>query len=282
MGKRQKKKPITTSTKPHGAKFKHSRVETARLIRRFHVLNKELAKLKNDPTNTSQQEKTILAEMESMGGLDWYQKASQLGQSKTRGGDSSKWLVQTLKSHCQSALDASVKPLKILDIGAVAPDNYKPYASWMEAKPIDLNPQHPDIQQQDFLKMKVPNDDKFDIVCLSLVINFVGDPKDRGQMLIHTRDFLSLPHLTDRLHYLFLVVPLPCITNSRYMTHQHLLNMMTSIGYSHLIHHHFSNKLAYYLFELKGKPPLKGVEYKKKMIPGKEGGGHNNFSVIIE
>jgi 25S rRNA (adenine2142-N1)-methyltransferase len=181
MGKRQRKQPLTTQSKPNGAKFKHSRVETARLIRRFHVLNKELAKLKGDPNSSlrQQKEKSILSEMESMGGLDWYQKASQLGQSKTRGGDSSKWLIQTLKAHCQDALDAAAKPLKRLDIGAVAPDNYKAYASWIHAKPIDLNPQHPDIQQQDFLKMKVP-DEKFDIVCLSLVINFVGDPKDRG------------------------------------------------------------------------------------------------------
>jgi 25S rRNA (adenine2142-N1)-methyltransferase len=101
-------------------------------------------------------------------------------------------------------------------------------------------------------------------------------------MLIHTRDFLSATNLTDRLHYLFLVVPLPCVTNSRYMAHEHLVSMMKSIGYSHLIHHHFSNKLAYYLFKLNGKPPLKNVLWKKKMITGKQGGGHNNFSVVIE
>lgn len=183
MAKKQKKKqPITTRVQPTNAKFKHSRVETARLIRRFHVLNKELAKVRAAPSSTFlQQEQTILEEMESMGGLDWYQKASQLGQSKSRGGDSSKWLIQTLKSHCKEKLDTTTKPLRVLDIGAVAPDNYKPYASWITAKPIDLNPQHPDIEKQDFLQMKPPSDAKFDIVCLSLVINFVGDPKDRGK-----------------------------------------------------------------------------------------------------
>jgi 25S rRNA (adenine2142-N1)-methyltransferase len=91
-------------------------------------------------------------------------------------------LIQTLKSHCQTTVDSTNKPVRVLDIGAVAPDNYKPYSSWITAKPIDLNPQHADIQKQDFLQMLPPTTeaDKFDIVCLSLVINFVGDPKDRG------------------------------------------------------------------------------------------------------
>lgn len=183
MVKKQKKKqPITARVQPTEAKFKHSRVETARLIRKFHVLNKELAKCKADP-QFIKREQEILKEMEAMGGLDWYQKASQLGQSKSRGGDSSKWLIQTLKSHCNELVDLCNKPVKVLDIGAVAPDNYKPYSSWITAKPIDLNPQDPAIQKQDFLQMKPPSsdDDKFDIVCLSLVINFVGDPKDRGR-----------------------------------------------------------------------------------------------------
>lgn len=181
MAKKQKKKqPITSRVQNTDAKFKHSRVETARLIRRFHVLNKELAKCRAEPSAASTAyESEILTEMESMGGLDWYQKASQLGQSKGRGGDSSKWLIQTLKSHCKELVDSTTKPIKVLDIGAVAPDNYKPYTSWITAKPIDLNPQHPDIQKQDFLQMK-PTVDKFDVICLSLVINFVGDPKDRG------------------------------------------------------------------------------------------------------
>jgi 25S rRNA (adenine2142-N1)-methyltransferase len=101
-------------------------------------------------------------------------------------------------------------------------------------------------------------------------------------MLIHTRDFLTLPSISNRLHYLFLVVPLPCVNNSRYMTHEHLLTMMKSIGYSKCIHHHFSNKLAYYLFELTAVPNTKKLNWKKKILPGKEGGGRNNFAVVIE
>ncbi|KAI8984790.1 putative methyltransferase-domain-containing protein [Mycotypha africana] len=179
--KQRKKLPITSSVNTNDkVKFKQSRVETARLIRRFHVLNKELAKCRKQ-SSTSQREQEILQEMEAMGGLDWYQKASQLGQSKRRGGDSSKWLIQTMKERLPSLLEKIEKPLHVLDVGAVAPDNYKLYKSWIHARAIDLNPQHQDIEQQDFLKMKPP-EQKFDILCLSLVINFVGDPRDRGKL----------------------------------------------------------------------------------------------------
>ncbi|CAO3635739.1 unnamed protein product [Cunninghamella echinulata] len=209
---------------------------------------------------------------------NWYQKASQLGQSKIRGGDSSKWLIQTLETHCLQLLKKNEKEsISILEVGAVAPDNYKPYLKKypIQVYPIDLNPQHESIHKQDFLTMKPFK--QFDIISLSLVINFVGDPKDRGKMLLHTRDFLYNISQTSKLHHLFIVLPLPCINNSRYMSHDHFLSIMTSIGYSP-IHHHFSHKLAYYLFELTSIPkPI--LAFKKKIL--KDGGGKNNFCIII-
>ena len=176
-------------------KFKQSSQETARLIRRFHVLNKELAKCKS--ISDAPRRKEILNEMEAMGGIDWYQKASQLGQSKRRGGDSSKWLMQTLKKHNlfnkqqEKQQQEQSKRVKLLEVGAVAPDNYERQKSWIQVKPIDLNPQDPKIQKQDFLETMAPKkkDEKFDIVSLSLVVNFVGDPKDRGNIII----FIFLP-----------------------------------------------------------------------------------------
>ncbi|KAI8329800.1 putative methyltransferase-domain-containing protein [Chlamydoabsidia padenii] len=289
MGKLKKKLPITkASTQPGGTGFKHSRVDTARLIRRFHLLNKQLAQCKKSNTRTDREkELKIIKEMEEMGGLDWYQKASQLGQSKTRGGDSSKWLIQTLRSSvCADDLKEAVKPLRILEVGAVAPDNYQQHDKWIKVDPIDLNPQHESIRKQDFLTLIPPTteDLKYDIVSLSLVINFAGDPEERGKMLLHSRYFLSLMSTQHRLRYLFIVLPLPCINNSRYMTHEHFTAMMTSIGYQS-IYHHFSNKLAYFLFKLKVNPPdrLKptNLTWKKKALPGKEGGGRNNFCVTI-
>ncbi|CAO3636781.1 unnamed protein product [Cunninghamella blakesleeana] len=202
--------------------------------------------------------------MEDMGGIDWYQKAFN-------------W-AKTLEEYCQPLLKKRENdPISILEVGAVAPDNYKPYSKKYSilVYPIDLNPQHSSIYKQDFLTM-IPFK-KFDIISLSLVVNFVGDPKDRGQMLIHTRDFFFNISQSSKLHHLFIVLPLPCINNSRYMSNDHFLSIMTSIGYS-LIHHHFSHKLAYYLFELSSIP--KAIpEFKKKIL--KDGGGKNNFCILI-
>lgn len=168
------KKKTTPITQRSEKKFKHSSKETAKLIRRYHVLNKELAKCRS--SNDREKEQQILAEMEAMGGLDWYQRASQLGQSKSRGGDSSKWLLQKLEKH---GYKGGEEKLRLLEIGAVAPDNYDKVKSWITVLPIDLNPQDPRIKKQDFLEMKPT--EKFDVLSLSLVVNFVGDPKDRGE-----------------------------------------------------------------------------------------------------
>ncbi|KAI8584181.1 hypothetical protein K450DRAFT_168729 [Umbelopsis ramanniana AG] len=275
--KRSKKIPLTVDRRPD-VHFKSSSTETARLIRRFHVLNKELAKLKGE-TNSSQTGKrrqSILSEMESMGGLDWYQRASKLGQSKARGGDSSKWLMGVLQ---RESIPERYKdqPMQLLDVGALSPFNYEKY-KWIKTTPIDLNPQHHLIQQQDFLQMPPPEkeDERYDIVCLSLVVNFVGDPVDRGTMLLHTRAFFPSSPTNPRL--LYFVVPLPCITNSRYFTHDHLLAMMDSIGYTKCIDYHHSNKLGYYLFEL-SSIVSETPSWKKKLL--KDAKGCNNFSIVM-
>lgn len=109
---------------------------TAQLIRRYHTLNKELSQClaridastnssqsghgsgyqrSQGPRYTAQQKANDLAriaairqEMDDLGGLDMYQKASTLGQSKQRGGDSSKWLIPVIES-CHPQLDKKVK-----------------------------------------------------------------------------------------------------------------------------------------------------------------------------
>ncbi|RUS21232.1 putative methyltransferase-domain-containing protein [Endogone sp. FLAS-F59071] len=171
---------ISSHKDPSTTRFKKSSQETARLIRRFHVLNKELAKCR--AAGDAGKGAEIEAEMESMGGLDWYQKASTLGQSKRRGGDSSKWLVGVLEEEGIKEKYKDFLPLRLLDVGALSPSNYTAHSSWIRATPIDLNPQHLEIRKQDFLKMTPPtsDDERFDVVCLSLVVNFVGDPVDRG------------------------------------------------------------------------------------------------------
>ncbi|ORY03630.1 hypothetical protein K493DRAFT_276443 [Basidiobolus meristosporus CBS 931.73] len=265
----KRKKPVTfedtSLLKAKPAAFKK---KTAQIIRRYHVLNKEVEKT-SDPDKISE----LKNEMEKLGGLELYQRASVLGASKTRGGDTSKWLVQEL---AKIGIPDEVKTnITLLDIGALSSENYKKQSAWIKTTSIDLNPRDSNIIKQDFLEMEAPNKDsnRFNIVCLSLVVNFVGDPLKRGIMIAKTRDFL-LPS-----GYLFFVVPLPCVTNSRYLNHEYLQEFMANLGFQQ-VSCHFAKKLAYYLFRL-GKPAKTIQEkfHRKNLV--NDGPGRNNFSMTL-
>lgn len=72
----------------------------------------------------------------------------------------------------------------MLEIGALKPDNYASYSKWILNTPIDLRSNHPDILEQDFLLRPLPKNetDRFDVISCSLVINFVPDIRDRGEI----------------------------------------------------------------------------------------------------
>ena len=66
-------------------------------------------------------------------------------------------------------------------MGALKPDNYAECSRWMEVTPIDLRSNHPHILQQDFLEMDLEgNTGEWDAISLSLVVNFVPEPPERG------------------------------------------------------------------------------------------------------
>lgn len=71
----------------------------------------------------------------------------------------------------------------MLEIGALSPHNAAAMKHWVTNTPIDLNSQHPDILQQDFLERPLPKteEERYNIVSCSLVLNFVPDPHDRGK-----------------------------------------------------------------------------------------------------
>lgn len=73
---------------------------------------------------------------------------------------------------------------RLLEVGALKPDNYASCTSWLDVTPIDLRSRHPLIREQDFLEMDVEeNEAKWDIISLSLVVNFVPERKDRGEFI---------------------------------------------------------------------------------------------------
>ncbi len=254
------------------------------LISSFHTLQKYLAAVDVDPTLLSEaaREKRrceIRAKLEALGGLDAYQKASIFGATADESGafNSGVWVKNELR-HMGLLPPRSPARLRLLDVGAVQ-DHWSPHATTVDAMAIDLNPQHPSVRRADFFDFPpLPKDssEAFDALVLSLVLNFVGDPRRRGAMLERCAALLRPGGA------LFLVLPAACITNSRYMKHALLLRILRVVGFE-LASHKLTPKLALYAFTRSIAPAAPGAARaalaSRKLCRG--GQQRNNFAIIL-
>jgi 25S rRNA (adenine2142-N1)-methyltransferase len=129
------------------------------------------------------------------------------------------------------------------------------------------------VEAIDFLDFETRIRRPFDVVCLSLVVNFEGDPWRRGQMLQRAHSLLRPNGL------LFLVLPLACVTNSRYLNEEHLLALLDHLGYG-VLKQHQSRKLAHYLLVKQRRPESKVNRFtvKQELCPGRQ---RNNFCILL-
>jgi 25S rRNA (adenine2142-N1)-methyltransferase len=233
----------------------------------------------------------LAAVIEKNGGIKTYQAASKQGQAKDRGGDSSKVLIDWLQQSC--IIDQKDRGnhrekearLKCLEVGALSANNeISKFPSVVHMTRIDLNSQGPGIEKQDFMERPLPQHDeeRFDIISLSLVLNYVPDAAGRGDMLRRITQFLrpsksetNSPPLLGP--FLFLVLPLPCVDNSRYMDEPLLLQIMTNLGFTKQ-YSKKSPKLCYYLFTWDGKVTTR-KSAKKKL---RDKPAMNNFSIALQ
>ncbi|KAF5387160.1 hypothetical protein D9615_001694 [Tricholomella constricta] len=161
-------------------------------IRRFHVLLKHQAQLqsvKDVDARTVQALADVKHQISELGGLEEYQRLSAVGQGTDRGGGSEKVLIGWLKD--MGVHKRCPPKLRLLEVGALKPDNYRSCSSWVDVTPMDLRSRHPSILEQDFLQLEMEEHrEKWDAISLSLVLNFVPEAKDRGRMLRLAHDFL--------------------------------------------------------------------------------------------
>ncbi len=128
-----------------------------------------------------------------MGGIERYQQASMYGASTPENVqfNASLWVTTELKARWREARDKGRK-LRVLDVGAID-DQYQSYKEWLDVTSIDINPQNPSVMRFDFFDFSVdyvcerplpiPNKGPYDAIVLSLVLNFVGCPRRRGDMV---------------------------------------------------------------------------------------------------
>lgn len=247
------------------------------------------------------------------------------GQSDKRGGDSSKILMEWIRE-AQKAAEApaapaeadsdddaeeappatselpaaatatatSAKPLtpkmRLLEVGCLSARNAISKSSIFKVTRIDLNAQEAAIESQDFMERPLPTseDDKFDVISLSLVLNFVPEPAGRGEMLRRTTKFLRertavdpTNPLSKLLPSVFLVLPAPCLANSRHLNEKRLADIMRCIGYT-LVKRKLSTKLIYGLWRLEntGIPYPSGILAKKAEV--NPGVTRNNFAILLK
>lgn len=229
-------------------------------------------------------EAAVEAQMARRGGLDLYQQASLLGQSLQRGGDSSKLLLEWLPLGLVRELPR--RP-RMLEVGSLSTCNSCASSGLFDMVHIDLQSQGPGILQQDFMQRPLPrcDADSFDLISLSLVLNFVPDAAGRGQMLARTLSFLrpargTLPGPQEApFPSLFIVLPRSCITNSRYFSADRFRDLMAILGYEP-VRTKTTQKLVYSLWT-RIRPALSAsLEFDKKEVnPGRN---RNNFTIILK
>lgn len=283
--KRDRIKSLTAGRPPTARKPKSiSRKATKTLINSLHLLEKKKAQAIAKGDRAA--ETAIDTEIAALGGIEKYQQASLQGQRLDRGGDSSHVLMGWLKSIGSEVFSSSGATLKMLEVGALSITNACSKSGIFDMERIDLNSQNDGIKQQDFMKRPLPKDDteRFDIISLSLVLNFVPDAIGRGAMLLRTLDFLKQPDMThpselrDLFPSLFMVLPAPCVTNSRYMNESHMESIMSTLGYVKA-RSKITQKLVYYLWVRKSAIQSSSVTFKKLEL--RSGHSRNNFAVVI-
>ncbi|KAK2839346.1 hypothetical protein FQN49_006231 [Arthroderma sp. PD_2] len=294
-GSRRKPKSISQGRPPTVKKpvASLSAKATRNLIRSHHQLHKARVRAVADGDDALVQR--LDQEIAAKGGLKSYQIASKKGQSKERGGDSSHVLLQWLEPLLsQSRSEEPSSKLRVLEVGALSSKNACSVTKALDVTRIDLHSQEAGILQQDFMERPLPGteEEKFHIISLSLVLNYVPDVVGRGEMLRRTVQFLtsntqqvseesaSSSTAGEFLPALFLVLPAACVLNSRYLTEERLDDILASLGYQ-LLQRKVSSKLIYYLWKYSdAEVRTKGVGYAKEII--NPGPGRNNFAVVMK
>ena len=284
--KPKSKKPRTIKhgrpplSKSHSEKLSSKATRT--IIRSHHTLEKQLTQAVK--RNDAKQVKQLESAIEDQGGLTKYQSASKLGQSRERGGDSSRVLVEWLQPSIRVAKKHG-EPIRLLEVGAISTTNACSKVQCLNVTRIDLHSRVEGIREIDFMDLPIPesNNEMYQIISFSLVLNYVADREARGEMLKRITRFLrpAARHgHGEQLPCVFIVLPLPCIENSRYLTEKLFEEMMKTLGFVSL-RIKKTAKLFYSLWRYKGPITENADRSVAKRKEVRLGTTRNNFAITL-
>ncbi|PHM10926.1 hypothetical protein CK516_05545 [Nostoc sp. 'Peltigera malacea cyanobiont' DB3992] len=141
----KRRQPLLSNTRPP-LNHSHPTVSTTlssnltrAIIRKHHTLQKRLASALS--IGDTQLITSLRAQIEANGGLALYQRASILGQSAERGGDSGivlkRWISESREQMTQYESKETAK-IRMLDVGALKVDNVCSRTPYFSVERIDL------------------------------------------------------------------------------------------------------------------------------------------------
>jgi 25S rRNA (adenine2142-N1)-methyltransferase len=197
-----------------------SRKHARKLTTEYHRITEMLHQ-----AESCEEQAKFAAELNALGGVDAYQKASVFNTSLH---STSRWVVKRLRM--RDLLSHGRDRPRVLEIGAINTELLT--TPGLSVRAIDLNSQDPRIEQQDF--MQLPHGGEFDastalsrtydaLVC-SMVLNCVPDARMRFDFLISMRSQLRKGGLA------FIVLPRSCLAHSRTLTHDSFVDCLRAVG----------------------------------------------------
>jgi 25S rRNA (adenine2142-N1)-methyltransferase len=264
---------------------KAKRATHADVISSYHTLLKQLAAVDSNPTfpTTASKllRKSVLRAQISAIGIDQYQVASRTGEAVNGGVDCSAWIQAQIANACASA-HSRPQPLSLLDVGAIVQRFHSTvlgaHGLSLHVKSIDLNPQDSSGQVEkidffDFAVQAAEQELTYDVVVLSLVLNFVPLASNRGKML-------SLAHsITSPSGLLFIVLPRACVANSRYCDEELISRILKCAGWSVTKTAHTSKLARFMCMKVDPCPGKQETFTARQTVRG--GSGRNNFLILM-
>jgi 25S rRNA (adenine2142-N1)-methyltransferase len=206
----------------------------------FHRLTHEIDRVRSDETLDVDTKTTMLddlkQQLEDSGGRKTYQDASIVNTSMFR---TSKYVTSTLTR--LGIRKGSGQPLpKLLEVGAINVQLLT--TKWLSVDALDIQSRHPKIQQMNFFDFPM-EENKYDAVVCSMVINCVPTPLLRGQLLVDCRKHLKLGG-----HY-FIMLPLLCLNSTPHVAGKEQFRRgVESLGFQ-FVEEKLTKKVALFCFE---------------------------------
>jgi 25S rRNA (adenine2142-N1)-methyltransferase len=129
---------------------------------------------------------------------------------------------------------------------------------WLDVLAIDLNSRDERIRQCDYFSMQPGRE--YDVLVSSMVLNCVPQPQERGKMLR-----MHWEHLKTDGH-LFLMIPLTCLRNSKYMNYASFVEILLAVGF-HVREEKETPKLIFFCLQKSETQDLSSIHQVERVPP---------------